>query len=123
MSIVADLQIHNRVHRARYELQHGLVSKKLLCSLYSRYTPIDHVESFIQQSIILFPRLNCGIASVYLQHLLGKGTIQQGYYGSHNHTFLLLNDSTVIDSTADQFGGPTIYIGPLQYPWRIQQSI
>jgi len=67
----------------------------------------------------LFPKLNCGIASLYIQYKLKHGTIVQGFYNNIPHTFFLLGDN-IIDITADQFGGPKIYTGKLKEPWRIQ---
>ena len=43
-----------------------------------------------------------------------KTVMMEGIYkaGDRNHIWLECVDGTVIDPTADQFGGPTVYIGP-----------
>lgn len=111
--------LQKKVQHARIQLQNRKVSKSLLSKLYQAYQPIDDVDRFIERSFALFPHLNCGIASVYLQHIVGRGTVVQGTYGTNNHTFLVLEDGTIVDITADQYGGPPVYIGSLQFPWQI----
>ena len=43
-----------------------------------------------------------------------KTVLTEGMFDAwdRNHIWLSCDDGTVIDPTADQFGGPTIYIGP-----------
>ena len=61
----------------------------------------------------------CGAVSMPLQALLYlygvKTELMQGLYesGDRNHLWLECEDGTVIDPTADQFGGPKVYIGPV----------
>ena len=68
----------------------------------------------------MFPNLNCGLATVYLRKLFSDGRIVNGKYKDNNHTFLLLEDSVVVDITSDQYGGPKVYVGPLQSPWSLE---
>ena len=112
--------IHDKVQKARLELQQGKISIKLLSKLYQQYKHLDDIELFIERSISLFPNLNCGIASVYIQHVLGRGKVVKGKYYLNNHTFLLFEDQSIIDITADQYGGPTVYVGPIKLPWSLK---
>lgn len=100
--------------RKQFEL--GLVSKELLKFLYINYNNKVNIDEFIPRALELFPKLNCGLCSVYLQHLLQKGILINGSFGHFSHSFLLVDDK-VIDITADQYGGPRIYVGPLKHPW------
>ena len=68
----------------------------------------------------MFPNLNCGLATVYLRKLFSDGKIVNGKYQNKNHTFLLLEDSVVVDITSDQYGGPKVYVGLLQSPWSLE---
>jgi hypothetical protein len=89
-----------------------------LINLYKQYNNIPQIDLFVRQAKELFPELNCGLASIYLKDKLKKGIIVQGTYAGENHTFLLINQ-IVIDITADQYGGPEVYVGPLEEPWKL----
>lgn len=99
----------------REQFENALIDRDLLKSLYLGYCSISEIDLFLERAIQLFPMGNCGLTSLYLQYLFG-GTIINGTYGGNPHTFLRLGDD-IIDLTADQFGGPKIYIGPLIFPW------
>ncbi len=108
--------IQKVVQKARDDFENRNISSDLLCNLYLKYdSGIDIVE-FLRQASEIFPKLNCGLASIYLRHILKEGEIVQGSYKMHNHTFLKI-ENLIVDITADQFGGPKIYIGPLKSPW------
>ena len=96
------------------------IDKSILRKLYTQYHPVKNINVFMNRATDLFPNLNCGVASVYLKHVLGKGSIVNGNYSNNNHTFLLLNKKTIIDITADQYGGPKVYVGPLKNPWGLR---
>jgi len=83
------------------------------------YNPVANIESFLDWAKDQFPKLNCGLTAVYLKHHLGTGQIIKGSYNKEHHTFLEIGDN-IIDITADQFGGPKIYVGPLKLPWSRQ---
>ena len=52
----------------------------------------------------------------YLSMLGQDALIEEVDLKSSNHVFLRLPDGRVLDPTADQFGGPKVYIGePLWY--------
>lgn len=104
------------IKQTRKQFEMGLTDRKKLIGLYREYTDVGDTEQFIKKARDIFPQGNCGLASLYLKTKLG-GEVIQGRYGKHNHTFLLIDD-TVVDITADQFGGPKVYTGPLQSPWK-----
>jgi hypothetical protein len=61
--------------RARLDFESGRTPPDLLKRLYGAYNPsVGKVHSFIACARKLFPHLNCGVASVYLQHVLGMET-------------------------------------------------
>lgn len=103
------------VHKIRKQFEEREVDQRLLAQLYQDYADVGDTTRFVAKARDIFPRGNCGLASLYLKKELG-GRIVQGKYGRHKHTFLLIDD-TVVDITTDQFGGPKVYIGPLQSPW------
>jgi hypothetical protein len=95
----------------------------VLAQLYQDYNPLTDIEKFIRQSQLLFPKLNCGLASLYLQYVLGEGKIKKGSYKGHPHTFLIFENDLIADITADQFGGPSIYLDPLKNPWGMHHPL
>ncbi len=102
----------------RRELQERRCDAALLVELYRGYNPLADVEAFVQRALGMFPRLCCGLASAYARHRLGGGRIAQGRYGHEGHTFLRVRD-WIVDLTADQFGGPEVYVGPIRSPWSL----
>ncbi len=101
--------------KVRNEFETGQIPRDLVADLYYAYNPEVEVHEFMDKAIEIFPRLNCGLASVYLQHLVG-GNVMQGSYDDEDHTFLYLG-AAIVDITADQFGGPPIYVGRFRPPW------
>lgn len=91
------------------------VPEEQLSQLYCEYHRIENLVAFIQRARELFPTGNCGLASIFLRKELG-GEVVRGSYAGIPHTFLLVNRN-VVDITADQYGGPRVYIGPLTQPW------
>lgn len=118
MTTTINLQVAAAV--AREKLEAGDLDRELLAKLYRKYADVGETRRFVARALTMFPRLSCGLASVYLRHCLGEGTIVRGRYGSHNHTFMLLNNM-IVDITADQYGGPRIYIGTIQPPWSLKR--
>ena len=107
------------VKNARKDFESKSIELSLLKEIYSSYNPeVVDVDSFISKARDTFPVGNCGLASAYLQHILGKGEVIRGKYDGIPHTFLLI-DEIIIDITADQFGGPEIYAGPIKEPWSL----
>lgn len=113
------IRYRNIADQARKDFENNFVEQKLLKKLYCKYNNIKNIDVFMKRAGRIFPRLNCGVASVYLQYLLKKGTIINGKYGEENHTFLSV-DNIIIDITADQYGGPKVYVGPVKGSWRTQ---
>ena len=104
------------INKIRTDFEKGTVNGPLLRKLYKKYNPsIRNLEEFVKEALHIFPNLNCGLTAVYLKHLLG-GDIIKGKFKVHNHTFLVIKN-LVVDITADQYGGPKVYVGPLTYPW------
>lgn len=111
--------ILSTVARVRKQFEHQKISPNLLAQLYKTYNPkITHVDLFVTRAMAQFPQLNCGLASLFLQKTLRRGKVIQGAYDGIPHTFLLL-DTAIVDITADQYGGPAVYIGALQWPWSL----
>ncbi len=107
--------------KVRQLFQNRLIARPLLRRLYLSYNPEVEIETFLEHAEILFPKLNCGLTVVYLQYTLGEGNIRNGSYKGQGHTFLIV-ENTVMDITADQFGGPQVYAGPLILPWSLDKS-
>jgi hypothetical protein len=112
--------IEKVAHRARNQFEGGTVAHDLLVSLYREYSRVGDTSGFVKKANDIFPTGNCGLASLYLKRELG-GEVVQGKYEDNNHTFLLI-DNMVVDITADQFGGPKIYVGYLRSPWSLRDK-
>ena len=114
------IQIQNIAERVRKEFEQKNISKEELVQLYSEYNPSVNGSIFVDEAEKMFPKLNCGLTSLYLQKMLG-GEIIQGTYNDNGHTYLLV-DKQIVDITADQYGGPKIYVGKLKLPWKIKSN-
>lgn len=117
--------IQKAATETRKQFEDRQIDQKVLERLYAEYNPdVGDVALFVQRACELFPNLNCGLASVYLKEILNLGTVTQGKYRDQDHTFLLIEDEqknpTVVDVTSDQYGGPPVYVGPLQAPWAVK---
>jgi len=104
----------------RADFEARKIDEAELKQLYQRYNPLEDIDSFMKSAKEMFPNLNCGLTTVYLRKLFSDGRIINGKYRDNNHTFLLLEDSIVVDITSDQYGGPKVYVGPLQGPWSLE---
>lgn len=104
---------------AREKFENGKINYPLLRNLYQKYNRLDDIDKFIKEAKEIFPRLNCGLATLYLKDVLKEGEIKRGEYRNESHTFLLLKNNIIIDITADQFNGPKVYVGLLKFPWLI----
>lgn len=109
-------QIADKI-RADFEAQR--INESELKQLYSHYNPLKDIDSFVRNAREMFPKLNCGLATICLKRLFPQGKIINGKYNNNNHTFLLLEESIVVDITSDQYGGLRVYVGPLQNPWSL----
>lgn len=114
------MNIEQIAYEARAGFEDRRVDENELKQLYQQYNPIDDIDSFIKRAKEMFPNLNCGLVTVYLRHLFSDGRIVNGKYKDNNHTFLLLENLVVVDITSDQYGGPKVYVGPLQSPWSLE---
>ena len=114
-----NIRIKEIVTEVRERFVARQVSRDVLQRLYHQYNPSVDAVIFVAEAERMFPHLNCGLATVYLRAILGQGRVRQGKYADNNHTFLLLNGDMVVDITADQYGGPKVYVGKLEFPWSI----
>ena len=107
---------------ARKEFETGSISESVLARLYLDYNPnlfiFLKINDFLNTARRIFPAGNCGLATVYLKYRLNQGKIIDGLYGEEDHTFLMIKKN-VIDITADQFGGPRVYVGEMKDPWKL----
>ena len=77
----------------------------------------SRIDEMINKAVEQFPREACIIASLYLNiRLRHRGLIVIGSYQEKPHTYIVL-DGVIVDITADQFGGPRVYVGPIKEPW------
>ncbi len=109
----------NAARNIRKEFEARTIDRSLLRNLYQNYNHMSGIDSFLYQAERMFPKLNCGLAALYLQYRLNAGSIIKGSYGDQRHTFLLVENDLIVDITADQFGGPEMYVGPLRHPWNV----
>lgn len=118
-------ELEKIVTEVRMLFENHHIDRQILQSLYQVYnSQMKNLELFVKRAEYLFPYLNCGLTTVYLREILKTGEIIKGKYDSNDHTFLLLenfnNKMLIVDITADQYGGPSIYVGVLQMPWKCQ---
>lgn len=111
-------EIRARVTQTREAFESGTFDVTIARRAYADYAPDIDLDLFLPRARELFPALNCGLCSTYLRAILQRGTVHRGSYNGERHTVLLIN-STVIDITADQFGGPPVYVGALRRPWKL----
>ncbi|MCI5108440.1 MAG: hypothetical protein MRY49_01170 [Candidatus Pacebacteria bacterium] len=105
--------------KVREDFENSSIPREKLINLYSKYNQAVDAENFIETAIRIFPRLNCGLASIYLQSLIKEGKVTRGKYKGIDHTFIMFDDNRVLDITADQYGGPRVYLGKLKKPWSL----
>jgi len=118
--IVMDLS--KKIKGIRSNFERWSIPDNVLVSLYSEYNKEVDNNIFVTKSKNMFPKLNCGLASLYIQKELGEGKIVKGSYMGNPHTFLMLGSEQIIDITADQYGGPKIYIGKIKQPWELPKT-
>lgn len=111
--------MRQEVLATRRQFEKGAISNGELKNIYKQYNSVPNIRSFVARAKRIFPKLNCGLASAYLKSKLKKGNVVQGRYRNHPHTFLKI-ESLIIDITADQYGGPKVYVGPLRKPWALR---
>lgn len=108
----------SKAHDVRRAFERGEFDAAIARQAYLAYAPDIDVDLFLRRSQKLFPALNCGLCSTYLNAVLGRGTVRRGHYRAERHTVLMV-EAWVVDITADQFGGPPVYVGPLRRPWQL----
>lgn len=116
-------ELFNKAIEVRSKFESNAIPYDELAEAWLEYKPsTTDIGSFITHAMMIFPRNNCTLASVYLRKCLGIGDIQKGFYNQYRHAVLGVStaldyNSLIIDITADQFEGPRVYVGPLISPW------
>ena len=78
----------------------------------------------VTEAIAMFPTGCCGLASCVLAEHLDNATIVRGYWKASPpcpHTWISVGE-LMVDITADQFGGPPVFVGPLEAPWSLEKD-
>lgn len=111
-------------NRARTEFDEKKVERKKLIHLFEKQNPDfgTGADIIVDLHLRTFPFLACELATIYMQYLLQDGEVTSGSYVTPDgivlpHTFLMFDDLTGVDITADQFRGPKVYVGPIVAPW------
>jgi hypothetical protein len=123
--------------RTRHDFEVGAIAVPHLIeiALINRPGMSDEAMEYLRAgstgAIANFPDEACQVATDELKHRLGFGEIIDGSYrvaepGDHSafqrHEFLDVGETdvakrTIVDITADQFGGPSVYVGEWRAPW------
>jgi len=112
-------EIKKIAEKARKDFEKSKISKEELAKLYNKYNPDVVAKNFVEEAEKLFPKLNCGLTSIYLKNKILRFKIVKGRYNDYNHTFLLVDKKLIVHITADQYDGPKVYAGPIKKPWTI----
>jgi len=120
-----DTEIIRTALDVRKSFEDGSVYDSLILrTVYMELRPQAHIDETLRYCRGSFPRGNCGLASAYLKHALHRGRVVDGSYEGLEHSVLLFEPEMVIlDITADQFGGPSIYLGPVIPTWSLTWTI
>ena len=114
-------KIYDAAVLAREGFERQTLDRDVLWLRYCRWNPSAYDEDkdfFLDLAAQSFPVGNCGLASAYLweEVSIGDGQPKSVFYRGEGHT-VLLGRIAMVDITADQFGGPRVYIGPMVSPW------
>lgn len=120
-SIMSRATLQAKAQDVRRAFERAEFDIALARTVYEAYAPDIDIDLFLSRARELFPALNCGLCSTYLAAVLGCGVVRHGRYGTEGHTVLMVG-SLIVDITADQFGGPRVYVGALQLPWRFDDE-
>ncbi len=101
----------------RLELINRSVDMRLLAILHKQHFPLHQIRDILPQILQDFPQNNSTIATSYLQFIMG-GDVTRGQYEHHPHFYLTLPRNVIVDITADQFGGPEVFVGKIRSPWQ-----
>lgn len=117
-------EVYDAASRTREQFETRSYNWSEIAELYLQYS--GAVELDREHAEAIYPRLNCGLATVALRAMLRAGDMVQGEYEGNNHTFLRIKTrdagQVIADTTADQFGGPDIYAGRMVPPWRFRPN-
>jgi hypothetical protein len=120
---IAIATVKRVAYETRTDFETGRIPEDLLASLYSGYCTNIDPRLFVSEALTMFPRGNCGLASVYMQHRLQAGEATHGSYAQEGHTVWNIGKLLIADITSDQFGGPKVYVGPLIEPWSLEPPV
>lgn len=121
MALLVDAKTLRTVVGVRAAFEARSYDVGIAAAAYQAYTSVPDIELFLRRARVLFPALNCGLCSAYLRAVLRRGSMAHMRYNGHPHTVLAV-DRVIIDITADQFGGPPIYVGAVRPPWSISAA-
>lgn len=122
MALLVDAKTLRTVVEVRAAFEARSCDNGIAAAAYQAYTSVPDIELFLWRAQVLFPALNCGLCSAYLRSVLSCGSIVHTRYNGHPHTVLAV-DNVIIDITADQYGGPPIYVGAARPPWSSDLSL
>ena len=115
-----DFDLERVVQTARSDFLHDQVPYVELHPLLANRHPGLEVSPYMLLVRDKFPKASCYLAAEYLLYLTGEGEVVYGGYETPTkiraHAYLRIGE-TIADITADQFGGPETYVGPLVRPW------
>lgn len=110
--------------KARNDFEQGTVSRPMLRAVvrlsFPEYPPYEVIDQYLALLEGIFPDENCDLTTGYLLEQLGEGELIVGTYDGNPHVFLGIFvglEKMIVDITADQFGGPPVYVGPMVEPW------
>ena len=63
------VEVNKKAFIIRNDFEKNKINYTLLKKEYMKYRKIKNIDSFIKRSKVLFPKLNCGLASVYLKNI------------------------------------------------------
>lgn len=115
---------------SRTDFESGAISVDHVLEVGRLYLPAGAIDMYgaeVPAILTYFPSMACDLASAVLRHRVGYGEVSEGSYEGLVHTFLNLGETalgpeTIVDITADQYGGPRMYVGPLTEPWSKAQD-
>lgn len=119
MSQAVDIAYEARAAFEQMTISRALLRKVVRLS-YIEEIPDELVDEYIDLLALAFPFENCDLATGYLLEQYGQGELIIGTYDRVPHVCLGLFvglEKIIVDITADQFGGPPVYVGPLVAPW------
>ena len=79
------MDIQTIAFKTRSKFENRKVDGSLLKELYLQYSIVENIDLFIEKALQMFPKLNCGLASIYLNYLYPQSKIVRGTYKNKPH--------------------------------------